>query len=79
MTQEEKELLLKDLCARLIYGVIVDYKEDEYDFHHWKIATLHAPAYSQSGSLILQYILVAQSKICVLLVSVNHISVQCQV
>ena len=23
MTQEEKELLLKDLCARLPYGVIV--------------------------------------------------------
>lgn len=52
MTQEEKELLLRDLSARLTYGVIVDYKEDEYDFHHWKIATLHAPAYSQSGSLI---------------------------
>ena len=52
MTQEEKELLLIDLSARLIHGVIVDYKEDEYDFHHWKISTLHAPAYSQSGSLI---------------------------
>ena len=52
MTQEEKELLLRDLSARLTYGVIVDYKEDEYDFHHWKISTLHAPAYSQSGSLI---------------------------
>lgn len=52
MTQEDKELILKDLCARLTYGVIVDYKEDEYDFHHWKIATLHAPTYSQSGSLI---------------------------
>ena len=52
MTQEEKELLIKDLSARLTYGVIVDYKEDEYDFHHWKISTLHAPAYSQSGSLI---------------------------
>ena len=44
MTQEEKELLIKDLSARLTYGVIVDYKEDEYDFHHWKISTLHAPA-----------------------------------
>jgi hypothetical protein len=52
MTQENKELLLRDLSARLTYGVIVDYKEDEYDFHHWKISTLHAPAYSQSGSLI---------------------------
>ena len=52
MIQEYKELLLRDLSARLPYGVIVDYKEDEYDFHHWKISTLHAPAYSQSGSLI---------------------------
>jgi len=25
MTQEEKELLLKDLCARLTYGVVVEY------------------------------------------------------
>ena len=23
MTQEEKDLLLKDLCARLLYGVVV--------------------------------------------------------
>ena len=52
MTQENKELLLRDLSARLTYGVIVDYKEDKYDFHHWKISTLHALAYSQSGSLI---------------------------
>ena len=33
MTQEEKELVLKDLCARLIYGVIIyvehDWFEDE--------------------------------------------------
>ena len=26
MTQEEKQLLLKDLCGRLPYGVIVSYK-----------------------------------------------------
>ena len=26
MTQEEKHLLIKDLCARLPYGVIVSYK-----------------------------------------------------
>ena len=26
MTQEEKQVLLKDLCARLPYGVIVQYK-----------------------------------------------------
>ena len=52
MTQEDKELLLKDLCARLRYGVIVNYKEGEYGFHKWKIETLHAPTYSESGLLI---------------------------
>ena len=31
MTQEEKELLLRDLSARLPYGVVVNYKEYEYD------------------------------------------------
>ena len=29
MTQEDKELLLKDLCARLPYGVIVKYRSRE--------------------------------------------------
>ena len=28
MTQEEKQLLLKDLCARLLYGVKMRYKDD---------------------------------------------------
>ncbi len=52
MTQENKQLLLKDLSARLPYGVIVNYKEGEYDFHKWKIETLYAPEYSESGLLI---------------------------
>lgn len=52
MTQGEKQILIKDLCARLPYGVIVNYKESEHDFHRWKINTLYAPAYSESGSLI---------------------------
>lgn len=52
MKQEDKILLLKDLSARLPYGVIVDYKEGEHDFHKWKIETLYAPAYSESGLLI---------------------------
>ena len=30
MTQEDKELLLKDLCARLSYGVKVNIKHDEF-------------------------------------------------
>ena len=29
MTQEEKELLLKDLCARLSYQVVVSYKNSD--------------------------------------------------
>ena len=41
MTQEDKELLLKDLCARLPYGVIVDYKENEFETPHWKITTIY--------------------------------------
>lgn len=49
MTQEEKQLLLRDLCARLPYGVIVNYKEGD---HKWKIETLYAPVYSESGLLI---------------------------
>ena len=52
MTQENKELLLRDLSARLPYGVIVDYKESVYDFNNWKIDSLHSPAYSKSGILI---------------------------
>ena len=31
MTREEKELLLKDLCPRLPYGVKVQYKGNRYD------------------------------------------------
>jgi hypothetical protein len=30
MTQEEKDLLLKDLCARLPYGVKVQHQHQEY-------------------------------------------------
>jgi len=41
MTPEEKQLLLIDLCARLPYGVIVDYKENEFEFPHWKITTIY--------------------------------------
>ena len=31
MAQEDKELLLKDLCARLLYDVIVDYGYNAFD------------------------------------------------
>ena len=33
MTQKDKELLLKDLCARLPYGVIVNVKGFDYDYN----------------------------------------------
>lgn len=32
MTQEDKELLIKDLCARLPYGVVVNVKGFDFDF-----------------------------------------------
>lgn len=41
MTQKEKSLLLQDLCARLLYGVIVDYKENEFELPHWKITAIY--------------------------------------
>ena len=34
MTQEDKELLLKDLCARLPYGVKVEYKNEIFDVEY---------------------------------------------
>ena len=34
MTQEEKQLLLKDLCARLPYKVVVDYGYSAFDVHN---------------------------------------------
>ena len=34
MTQEDKELLLKDLSARLPYKVIVDYGYSAFDVHN---------------------------------------------
>ena len=32
MKQEDKDLLLKDLCARLLYGVKCQIQEDEYTY-----------------------------------------------
>jgi len=52
MTQEEKELSFIDISGRLHYGVIVNYKENEYDYRKWKIDTLHALSYSREGTLI---------------------------
>ena len=33
MTQEDKDLLLKDLCERLPFGVIVNVKGFDFDFN----------------------------------------------
>lgn len=52
MTQEEKELSFIDISGRLHYGVIVNYKENEYDHREWKITNLHTLSYSKSGTLI---------------------------
>ena len=41
MKQEDRQLLLKDLSARLPYGVIVDYKENEFEIPHWKINVIY--------------------------------------
>lgn len=35
MTQEEKDLLLKDLCARLPYGVIVEDRNGIHELTTW--------------------------------------------
>lgn len=34
MTQNEKDLLIKDLCARLPYGVKVEYENEIFDVEH---------------------------------------------
>ena len=34
MIQEDKELLLKDLCVRLPYGVKVEYRNEVFDIEH---------------------------------------------
>ena len=52
MKQEDKELSFIDISGRLHYGVIVNYKENEYDHRKWKITNLHTLSYSKSGTLI---------------------------
>lgn len=51
MTQEDKELLFKDLCARLPYGVIVhtDYKDVKLDRNHRGIGMLYYEHYSEEA------------------------------
>lgn len=41
MTQEEKELLIKDLCSRLPYNCMVSIAEGGIDGIHWADVTLN--------------------------------------
>lgn len=41
MTQKQKQELINDLCARVPYGVIVDYKENEFEVPNWKITAIY--------------------------------------
>lgn len=52
MNKEDKELSFIDISGRLHYGVIVNYKENEYEHPKWKITSLHTLSYSKSGTLI---------------------------
>ena len=52
MTTEERELVFKDLCKRLPYGVIMNYKDSIVDSHTWKLKSLYALSYSKAGTLI---------------------------
>ena len=51
MTQEEKELLLKDLCARLPYGVVVhaDDVDIKLDRNHRGLSVLYYEHYSEKA------------------------------
>ncbi len=37
MTEEEKQLLLKDLCGRLLYGIIASVRGSDEEFQHFHI------------------------------------------
>jgi hypothetical protein len=51
MTQEEKQLLFKDLCARLPYGVVMhtDWKDVKLDHDHCGIGMLYYDHYSEEA------------------------------
>ena len=51
MTQEEKKLLLADLCARLPYGTVIhtDYKDIKLDTDHCGIGVLYYKHYSEEA------------------------------
>ena len=51
MTQEEKRLLFKDLCARLPYGVVIhtDWEDVKLDNDHRGIGMLYYKHYSEEA------------------------------
>ena len=51
MTQEEKQLLFKDLCAMLPYGVVIhtDWKDVKLDRDHCGIGMLYYEHYSEEA------------------------------
>ena len=51
MTQEEKQLLLKDLCSRLPYALVIhtDYKDIKLDRNHCGIGVLYYEHYSEEA------------------------------
>lgn len=54
MTQENKELLLKDLCARVPYNIKASYYVEEEKRETWdEIKAVHIPGYVDIGQYIL--------------------------
>ena len=49
MTQNEKDLLLKDLCARLPYGVKVEYNGEKYKISNVSICNETITIYGERG------------------------------
>lgn len=49
MTQNEKDLLLKDLCARLPYGVKVEYNGEKYKIANVSICNETITIYGERG------------------------------
>ena len=49
MTQNEKDILLKDLCARLPYGVKVEYNGEKYKISNVSICNETVTIYGERG------------------------------
>lgn len=49
MTQEQKDLLIKDLCGRLPYGVKVEYNGEKYKISNVSICNETVTIYGERG------------------------------